>query len=146
MIRDCFRRSMKWMARSSLSRDSVLSILMGILCILLGGWLGKFFAADSSWEQWIVAGMVSTAVAVPNLFLIHSKFPEHFPAAAPLLATIWRTGTYVGMIVLFHATKWPNDYFALNCFQGCYFPFLLLESGLFIQRVSQQHPAIPPRC
>lgn len=134
-----------WLLRSSFSRDLVLSIFLAVVCIGLGGISREWFENETEWVQWILSGLVSLAVAIPNLYLVHSRMPEDYPAAAPLLATFWRTGTYACLALWMNATKWTGLYFSLVCLQGCYFPFLLLESGLFIHRICQKTPANPSR-
>ncbi len=117
-----------------LVRDLLRSAFLALLCILLGGWISMLWRADGGWEFWILSGLVSFAISIPNLFLLHSPWFHEYPAAVPLLATMWRMGIYFLLVFLRDATNWPADNFFLTSLQGCYFPFLLLESALFINQ------------
>ncbi len=124
-----------------LLRDLLWIVGLGVVCSLAGGTLTTWFGWHSTenpqatWELWIFSAVLSVAVSIPNLFLMHSRWVAEYPAASPLLATIWRMGSYVLIVFARDATNWPPDNFFLTCLQGCYFPFLLLESALFINQV-----------
>ena len=121
--------------RSSVVRDLIVSLLLCLACVLVGGLVTLWFKSDADWGNWILAALLSLAVAGPNIYLMHSPWIHTYPAAAPLLATMWRMGSYMAIVLMRDATNWPQDNFFLTCLQGCYFPSLLLESSLFINQV-----------
>ncbi len=111
--------------------------LLAIACVLVGGLMSLWWRGEAGWELWMLVGMVSFAISIPTTFLIHSRMTKDYPAAAPLLATMWRGGAYVVLLFYLDATKWQDDYFAHIALMGCYFPYLVLESSLFIRKVSR---------
>lgn len=118
----------------SLVLDLVLCVVLAAICGRLGIYLTGS-ASSPTPQQWWFAAMTSLGCSIPILFLMHSPVVANYPVAAPLLATFWRGTAYLGLLYVGTATNWLGDNFDVICLQGCYFPFLVLESALFLKRV-----------
>lgn len=117
--------------------DLALFALLSLLCFAIGGLITRWYFPESYWDLWLQFGMFAFAISIPTTFLMHSSWTREYPAAAPLLAVMWRSGSYFMLLFLVDATKWPSQNLVHNALLGYYFPFLVLESSLFIRKVSR---------
>jgi hypothetical protein len=83
-----------------------------------------------------LAAGIALAISIPSLLVSSSSNWTRLGAGGPLLVVAWRLGSYLAVLLLAGATKWPGDNFFDQCLLGCYFPFLVLESGFGIWKSS----------
>ncbi|MFN7363189.1 MAG: hypothetical protein ACK5S3_11960 [Pirellulaceae bacterium] len=112
------------------------AILLAGISPLIGIGLTHLITGDGHRRSWWLAAAIALSISIPSLLVSSSGNWNRLGAGGPLLIVAWRLGSYLAVLLLAGATKWPGDNFFAQCLLGCYFPFLLLESGLSIWKSS----------
>ncbi len=92
----------------------------------------------SHWRQVVLSTLVvCNAATIPPKLLTFTGKSVFSGVTAALFTTVWRLGTFLVVIVLWTATKWLPSEFTAFTLVGCYFPFLILESGHSIKKANR---------
>ena len=113
---------------------------VGVLCLLTGvvlmPWTKSIGLPIAS--QDLIRGIFWGALgATVPLLLRYTTFGRANAYTMPIMTVLWRFGVVAVAILIAAATKWPVDKSFAACLLGCYFPFVILESGLSIRNISQ---------
>jgi hypothetical protein len=119
-----------------LPKALTLAMLLAGICPTIGFGLTHLVTGDGHGRSWGIAACIALAISIPSLLVSSSVNWSRLGAGGPLLIVAWRLGSYLAVLMLVGATKWPGDNFFAQCLLGCYFPFLVLESGFSILRSS----------
>ncbi|MFN7628741.1 MAG: hypothetical protein ACK5PZ_18095 [Pirellula sp.] len=92
----------------------------------------------------IAALAICASVTLASIQWRRGPLGKQNPVASSLLTIAFRTLVTLGSMVLMAATKWPHRNSFVLSLLGCYFLFLILESGLSIRWYSSltrvKHP------
>ena len=119
------------------------TLLLIISCLLLSAVCYSVIsvlprdAYPNGWERVVLLVLlVCNLATIPPALLTRGDGRAGSGVSTALLATVWRLLTFTAALTLWTATKWPPGEFAAKCLVGCYFPFLVLESGLSIRKTT----------
>ena len=108
------------------------TLAVAALCLAVGTGL-SLHDKQAGWWRWTCLSVIICLVAsLPPIFLRRWRLAGPSAALFPLLTVGWRSLVVLFPLVASAATKWPEHNSFSLCLLGCYFPFLLLESGLSI--------------
>lgn len=116
----------------NLSKALAASILLAVVSPSIGASLTQLITGEGHVRSWWLAAGIALAISIPSLLVSSSGAWSRLGAGGPLLIVAWRLGSYLAVLLMTGATKWPGDNFFAHCLLGCYFPFLVLESGFSI--------------
>ncbi|MBM3965314.1 MAG: hypothetical protein FJ308_09645 [Planctomycetes bacterium] len=135
---------------------SELRWLLSAICFALAGIIAAHFRSSaqdiggtSSVDLGgVVAGIGALAICVSvtlaSIQWRRGSLGKQNPIASSLLTIAFRTLVTLGSLMLVAATKWPHRNSFVLSLLGCYFLFLILESGLSIRWYSSltrvKHP------
>ena len=133
-------------APSSLpSLSSELRWLLSAICFGLAGVIAAHFrdtAENMGGASGVDAGGIAAGIAalticasvtLASIQWRRGPLGKQNPVASSLLTVAFRTLVMLGCLGLVAATKWPHRNSFLLSLLGCYFLFLILESGLSIR-------------
>jgi len=123
-----------------LAFDVVAVTVVGLFCLVVGGLLMPWAASVGvpiSWKDLFIGLFLGILGAIVPLLSRYTRFARENAAAMPIMTVLWRSGVVAIAILVAAATKWPVDKSFAVCLLGCYFPFVILESGLSIRNISQ---------
>lgn len=111
----------------------LLIVGLDVLIVLSTAILTDWVESPLHW-RWLGRILIfcSLAAFVPAA-LIGDRWTPRRGTTIALAVMVFRLHAYLGFLVFLAATKWPGHDWAANTLVGCYFPFLLLESGHFIR-------------
>lgn len=127
------------------SLGSEMSWLLSAVCFGLAGIVAAHFREPSQDTgvsggidlEGIAAGVVAltvcASVTLASIQWRRGLLGKQNPVASSLLTVAFRTLVTLGSLVLVAATKWPHRNSFVLSLLGCYFLFLILESGLSIR-------------
>jgi hypothetical protein len=120
----------------NLAKALAAAILLAGVSPWIGASLTQRMTGDGHVRSWWLAAGIALAISIPSLLVCSSGAWSRLGAGGPLLIVGWRMGSYLAVLLLAGATKWPGDNFFAQSLLGCYFPFLVLESGFSIFKSS----------
>jgi hypothetical protein len=120
----------------SLSKALVIAFFLAGISPLVGSGITHLMTGDGHSRSWWLAAGIALAISIPSLLVSSSGAWSRLGAGGPLLIVGWRLGSYLAVLLMAGATKWPGDNFFAQSLLGCYFPFLVLESGFSIWKSS----------
>lgn len=130
--------------------------LLSAICFAMAGMIAAHFretAQDSGGASGVdlgglAAGMgaltICVSVTLASIYWRRGGLGKQNPIASSLLTVAFRTLVTLGSLMLVAATKWQHRNSFVLSLLGCYFLFLILESGLSIRWYSSltrvKHP------
>lgn len=119
--------------------------LLVLLIAMLDGLIVLVTAVLTDWVDqplhWEWLGRILIFCTVTSLMpavLVGERWTPRRGTTIALAVMVFRLHAYLGFLVFLAATKWPGFEWAAKTLVGCYFPFLLLESGHFIRLARRQ--------